>query len=169
MPRKPSFFERLTGTIRLDDYDPEFDEQTSETEEESYSPEVVSEEESSERFDDLPEEAYSADGELGIDVYQTPEEVIVKTMCAGVRPEDLDISITREQVSISGERTEDTSVDSGDYFARELYWGSFSRTINLPVEVEAEEAEAIEKHGLLIIRLPKIQKDKQTKLKVKSA
>ncbi|MBX4209529.1 Hsp20 family protein, partial [Candidatus Parcubacteria bacterium] len=48
------------------------------------------------------------------------------------------------------------------------YWGSFSRTIMLPEEIEVEEAEAIERHGLLTIKLPKVDKSKQNKLRVKS-
>jgi HSP20 family protein len=58
-------------------------------------------------------------------------------------------------------------IQDEDYFHRELYWGSFSRTIMLPAEIEVEEAEAVEKHGLLILRLPKIDKNKQTRLKVR--
>ena len=89
-------------------------------------------------------------------------------MIAGVKPEDLDISITRDMVTIKGSREETREVDEGDYFTKELYWGTFSRTILLPQEIEVETAEALEKHGLLIIKLPKVDKGKQTKLKVKS-
>ena len=89
-------------------------------------------------------------------------------MAAGVRPEDLDINITRDTVTISGKREHDRSISEGNYVYRELYWGSFSRTIALPAEVEPEEAEAIEKHGLIIIKIPKINKGKQTKLRVKT-
>ena len=92
---------------------------------------------------------------------------MIKTMVAGVRPEDLDISITRDMVTIRGKREGERTVNEPDYFHKELYWGTFSRTILLPQEVEVEEAEAIEKHGLLIIRLPKLNKNKQAKLKVK--
>ena len=108
-------------------------------------------------------------GELAVDVYQTPTHIIVKAMIAGVRPEDLDISITRDMVTLKGKREQHTEVQSGEYFFQELYWGSFSRTIVLPQEVEIEEAEATEKHGLLVIRLPKVDKGRQTKLKVKSS
>jgi len=107
------------------------------------------------------------EGELTIDVYQTPSEIVIKSMVAGVKPEDLDISITRDMVVIKGKRETEKFVKDDDYFHRELYWGSFSRSIMLPAEVEVEEADAIEKHGLLIIRLPKIDKNKQTRLRVK--
>jgi len=147
---KKSFFERLTGSIRAD---------TSENNEEESIP--ISKEGSW-----LEEE--TSDGQLTVDVYQTPSDILVKTMVAGVKPEDLDIDISRDMVTIRGKRESERVVNDEDYFHRELYWGSFSRTILLPQEVDVESAEAIEKHGLLIIRLPKINKDKQTKLRVKS-
>ena len=108
------------------------------------------------------------EGQLTVDVYQTANDIVIKTMIAGVKPEDLDISITRDMVTIKGSREETREVDEGDYFTKELYWGTFSRTILLPQEIEVETAEALEKHGLLIIKLPKVDKGKQTKLKVKS-
>ena len=94
--------------------------------------------------------------------------IVVKSMIAGVRPEDLDISITRDMIVINGKREEERSVKEEDYFARELYWGSFTRTIQLPEEIDVDEAEAVEKHGLLILKLPKLDKKKQSKLKVKT-
>ena len=89
-------------------------------------------------------------------------------MVAGVRPDDLDLSITRDMVTIKGKREESHEVENEDFFHKELYWGSFSRTVLLPQEIDVEASEASEKHGLLIIKLPKIDKDRQTKLKVKS-
>ena len=108
------------------------------------------------------------DAQLAIDAYQTSGEIIVTAMIAGVKPEDLDVSITREMVVIKGKREEPNSSDKESYICRELYWGSFSRTIVLPVEVESDLSEAVEKHGLLIIRMPKINKDKSKTLKIKS-
>ncbi len=108
------------------------------------------------------------EGELAVDVYQTNDEIIIRAMVAGVRPDNLDIAITRDMVTIRGNRTTTEEIRDDSYFFRELYWGSFSRTILLPQEVEAEEAEATERNGLLTIRLPKIDKGRQTKLKVKS-
>ena len=117
---------------------------------------------------EMPQEE-PIDGELSVDVYQTPSHIVVKAMIAGVRPEDLDVTITRDMVTIRGKREQHTEGTAGDFFFQELYWGSFSRTIVLPQEVEVEEAEAVEKHGLLIIRLPKLDKGRQAKLKVKSS
>jgi HSP20 family protein len=107
-------------------------------------------------------------GELAVDVYQTATHIIIKAMIAGVRPEDLDVSITRDMVTVKGKRERHTEGSSDEFFFQELYWGSFARTIVLPQEVEIEEAEASEKHGLLIIKLPKLDKGRQAKLKVKS-
>ena len=114
------------------------------------------------------EEEEAADGELSVDVYQTPTHIIIKAMIAGVKPEDLDVSITRDMVTVRGKRERHTEGGTGEYFFEELYWGSFSRTIVLPQEVDIEDAEAVEKHGLLIIRLPKMDKGRQAKLKVRS-
>jgi len=92
----------------------------------------------------------------------------VKALVAGVQPTSIDISLTREMLIISGSREDEREVEDDNYFQRELYWGSFSRTILLPEEVDVDLAEATEKHGILMIRLPKINKKRQTKLKVRS-
>lgn len=107
-------------------------------------------------------------GELAVDVYQTPTHIVIKAMIAGVRPEDLDVSITRDMVTVRGKRERHTEGTAGDFFFQELYWGAFARTVMLPQEVQIEEAEASEKHGLLTIKLPKLDKGRQAKLKVKS-
>jgi HSP20 family protein len=152
---KRSFLEKLTGSVRLDD-DMEEDENV------SYPAKEVGNKASW-----MEEEA--EEGQLTVDVYETPNDIIIKTMVAGVKPEDLDISITREMVTIRGKREEDRSTSSDDYFHRELYWGAFSRTIVLPKEVDIEEADAIEKYGLLILKLPKLDKNKEARLKVKGS
>jgi HSP20 family protein len=107
------------------------------------------------------------EGQLTVDMYQAPSEIVIKSMVAGVKPEDLDVSITRDMVTIKGKRETEKFVKDDDYYHQELYWGTFSRTIMLPSEIIPDEAEAIEKHGLLIIRLPKIDKNRSTKLRVK--
>lgn len=150
MAKKRSFFERLTGAVSVEEYDNDIVPAEAEQEEKSW----------------LEEDA--GEGQLTVDVYQTNNEIIIKTMVAGVRPEDLDIAITRDMVTVKGKRESERTVSNEDYFHKELYWGSFSRTILLPAEVDVEEAEATEKHGLLTIKLPKINKDKQAKLRVKS-
>ena len=143
---KRSFFERITGSIAL----------PRETEE------IEMEISKDNWMNNTPEE-----GELSVDVYQSPNEIIIKTMVAGVKPEDLDVSISRDMVTLKGRRESERTVADYDYFHKELYWGTFSRTIVLPQEIDVDAAEAIEKHGLLIIRLPKLDKNRQTRLKVR--
>ena len=152
MQPKRSFFERITGAVRLDE-EPEQLEEQPDFGETHIRPSI---------FEESDEEA-----QLTVDVYNTPTEIIVKTMVAGVKPDDLDVSISRDSVTIRGKRVEDRSVSREDYFHRELYWGAFARTIDLPEEVDVDDSEAIEKYGMLILRLPKLDKKRQTKLKVK--
>ena len=162
MIKKPSFLERLTGT---DSYDTdEFDNddlyQEGDFEEEDM--------EQSDSWNESPEEE-EAEGELPIDMYQTDDSIVIRALVAGVKPSDLDIAITRDMVTIKGLRDEMQEVPDDKYFHRELFWGSFSRTILLPDEILIDEAEAQEKHGLLEITLPRVDKDRATKLSVKAS
>ena len=109
------------------------------------------------------------EGELAIDMHQTPTDIILRTIVAGVRPEEIDISIARDMVTIRGKREESHDIIGEDYFHRELYWGAFSRTVILPTEINVDEAEAMNKNGMLLIRLPKLDKNRQTKLKIKTS
>lgn len=180
LKEKKSFFERLAGSISVDDeddldYAPEVEELDDVEEvpikhakKASEMPTLPKNRQHVAHIEDDEDELGMEEGELSVDVYQTTNEIIIEAMVAGVKPEDLHLSITRDIVTIKGRRDGNTQVTNDDYFYKELYWGSFSRTILLPHEVEIEEAEAVEKHGLLIIRLPKVDKARQTKLKVKS-
>lgn len=153
--KKRSFFERLTGSVKLSDEGVEKELK-------------VQSDNSSKENQELWQAEEESDGELALDVYQTPNEIIIQTFVAGVKPEDMEINISRDMLTLRGKRMETKTVKEDDFFSKELYWGSFSRTISLPQEVEPEEAEAIEKHGLLTIRLPKIDRNKKNHLKVKS-
>ena len=108
------------------------------------------------------------EAELSVDVYQTPTDIIIQTMVAGVKPEDLELSIARDMITIRGQREESRTIDEDNYFTKELYWGRFSRTISLQAEVEPEEVEATEKHGLLTIKLQKVDKEKKNSVRVRS-
>lgn len=161
---KPSFFARLTGSAKeYDDYfvDPKAEHAVFTGEGEERHARIKTKD--SESWTETEPE-----GELAVDVYQTADAVVVKALVAGVQPTTIDISLTREMLTISGVREDEREVEEDNYFQRELYWGSFSRTILLPEEVDVDLAEATEKHGILMIRLPKINKKKQTKLKVRS-
>lgn len=106
--------------------------------------------------------------ELHVDVYQTPDAIVVRTMVPGILPANMDIALTREMITISGAREEMKEVTEDNYFMRELAWGQFSRTITLPAEVEVDAADAEEQHGVLTIRLPKVDKDREAKVRIKS-
>ena len=151
--KKRGFFERLTGSMKADEED------YKETKKISVK---------SDRKDNNWIEEENEEAELTVDVYQTPNDIIVQTMVAGVKPEDLELTIARDMITIRGQREESRTISEDNFFTKELYWGSFSRTILLPAEVDPEESEATEKHGLLTIKLPKIDKDKKTSVKVKS-
>lgn len=107
------------------------------------------------------------EGQLSIDVYQTPKTIVVKSTIAGVKPEDIDISINNDMLTIRGKREEKEMIKDDDYLYRECYWGSFSRSIILPVEVKAEEIEAILENGVLTVFLPKSRASKQISVKIK--
>lgn len=109
------------------------------------------------------------EGQLTVDLYQTSDEIILESPIAGVKPEDLDISITSESVTIKGSRQKEQKIKDEDYFYQECYWGRFSRSIILPQEVDAEKAEASVKNGVLIIKLPKLNRQRSKKIRVQSS
>jgi HSP20 family protein len=153
MPKdRRSFFERLTGSlpaIGRDDDEKEPDFRREETERKSSLPEA------------------SDEGQLLIDVHQTPDEIIIQSVVAGVKPDDLDVAITQDMVTIRGRREKSKEISKDDYFYQELYWGSFSRSILLPQEIDVEASEATLKNGLLVVKLPKIDKTRVQKLKIR--
>ena len=160
---KKSFFERLTGTVRVDE-----DEAEAPVPSKLKKIGSIKNSSDSHESEDKWIEAEATEAELTVDVFQTPDAIVIKAMTAGVDPNDLDVSIARDMVIIRGHREEEKSARTEDYFIQELYWGSFSRTITLPEEIDVGEAEAVGKHGLLILKLPKLDKKRQTKLKVKT-
>jgi HSP20 family protein len=107
------------------------------------------------------------EGQLSIDVYQTPDTIVIKSTIAGVKPEDIDISINNDLLTIRGSREMVENIREENYLYRECYWGSFSRSIILPVEVEAEKIEAFLENGVLTVVLPKARSAKQISIKVK--
>lgn len=107
------------------------------------------------------------EGQLAIDVYQTADTVVVKAPVAGVKPEDLDVSITEELVTIRGERHDQGSEQVEGYLVQECYWGPFSRSYALPVAVDSEKAVAkLNDGGILTIVIPKAAKARTRSLTV---
>ncbi|MDD5341837.1 MAG: Hsp20/alpha crystallin family protein [Patescibacteria group bacterium] len=99
-------------------------------------------------------------GQLAVDVYQTPKEIIIKSTIAGVQPEDLDISINNDMVIIKGYRRQEETVSEDNYIYKECHWGGFSRSIILPVDIKEDKVKASLKNGVLTIILPKSGKSK---------
>ncbi len=106
------------------------------------------------------------EGQLTIDVYQTPAEIVVESTIAGVDPENLDVDISPESVTIRGKREKERKISEEDYFYQECYWGRFSRSVILPQEIDPEKSEATLKNGVLTIHMPKVDRRKSKKLKV---
>jgi len=164
--KKRSFFEKLTGTIPADEFDDEF-----EFEDRGERAVVYADDE-----DDIQVHQQTApstpvhdgDGQLAVDVINTDDSIIIRAMLAGVKPSEIDIDIARDMVTIRGTREEEHESLSDDFYHRELFWGTFSRNILLPEEIDVELAEATEKHGLLTLTLPKVDKNRKQKLHVKS-
>jgi len=107
------------------------------------------------------------EGQLSVDVYQTKDKLIVTSTIAGVKPEDIDISLNNDMLTIRGKREMHQEISDDDYLYRECYWGNFSRSIILPVEVRAEKIEASLENGVLTVTLPKAKTSKQISIKVK--
>lgn len=164
---KKSFFERITGATPIDQ----------DIHRENPMPIFQEEEETEMIMRSAPqrttvyeEDSYSnesAEGQLTIDVYQTDNEIVIKSTIAGVKPEDLDVSINNDMVTIKGERKNEEVVTGENYYYQECYWGGFSRSIVLPVDIISEKAEASLKNGILTIRLPKADTTKIKRIQVR--
>lgn len=173
--QKKSFFERLTGAQNVEGnsfnevpvYNEE--EETPVTMREEPMSFAVREEEAWAQSSFAPTEPENdnAEGQLTIDVYQTENDIVIKSTIAGVKPEDLDVSINNDMVTVKGERKNEEEVENGNYYYQECYWGSFSRSVLLPVDVVPEKADASLKNGILTIRLPKADTTKTKKIQVR--
>ncbi len=185
MSKKPSFFEKLTGASWSDDEEQEKEIKTKKKKKTSsnkktknkpmkktknktktkISPAPKKEEQTPEKNEEWLTES---EGQLTIDVYQTPNEIVIKSTIAGVKSEDIDISMNNDMITIKGTREKDEKVSEDDYYYQECYWGPFSRSVILPVDVEPDEAKASMKNGILTIRLPKIEKVRTKKISISS-
>lgn len=107
------------------------------------------------------------EGQLNIDMFQTKDNVIIKSTIAGVRPEDIDITIANDMLTVKGSRRKEESINPEDYFYQECYWGNFTRSVIVPVDIDSESIEADLKDGILTIVVPKAAKAKTRRVKVK--
>jgi len=111
-------------------------------------------------------EASELEGQLAIDVYQDEHSVYILAPIAGVKSNEVDISITDEVVTVRGERTPGHDAADERHFTKECYWGPFSRSYVLPIAVNADQAKAVLKDGLLRITIPKDDKVKTKSIKI---
>jgi len=116
----------------------------------------------------MDEQADEIEGQLTVDVYQDEDDIVVQSTVAGVSPDDLDIHITPESVTIKGSRAKSQKIEDKDYFYQECFWGRFSRSVILPMEVDPEKSTATVKNGVLTVRMPRLNRQKGKKVKVKS-
>ncbi len=120
---------------------------------------IVSEETWEEGEEDFP-------GQLAVDVYETADTLVVKARTAGVNKEDLDVSISDGILTVSGTLSSGDDTDATNWHIQECYWGEFSRTVALPVQVKEDEAQASLKDGVLSITFPKVQQEQAKKIQV---
>ena len=102
------------------------------------------------------------------DVYETDDSVVVKAALPGLRPEDVDISVTAEGLTIKGEMKHEEKVERENYYRREIRYGVCSRTVSLPTRVDHEHADAEFESGVLTVKLPKAEEVRPKTIKVKA-
>jgi HSP20 family protein len=107
-------------------------------------------------------------GGPALDVVEKEESYIVKASVPGVAPEDVEITLTDNVLTIKGETKEDKEDKQENYHLRERHYGSFMRSIKLPATVDADKVEAVNEHGVLTLTLPKSEAVKPKKITVKS-
>lgn len=168
---KRSFFEKLTGSKRIEPEEYTGRGSISQPVANIYETEETEMILSSSPKKNMPEENFStgdnSEGQLTIDVYQTDNDIVIKSTIAGVKPEDLDVNINNDMVTIRGERKNEEEVPEENYYYQECYWGNFSRSVILPVDVISDKSEASMKNGILTIRLPKADSTRSKKIQVR--
>jgi HSP20 family protein len=105
---------------------------------------------------------------VAMDVIDTKDNVIVKASVPGIKPEDIDVSVTGEVLTIKGETASEEKIEQGSYLRQERRFGKFERTLTLPTQVQADKADAKFEHGVLTLTLPKAEQVKPKSIKVKT-
>jgi len=109
------------------------------------------------------------EGQLAVDIYQTDQALIIKSTIAGATSKDIEISLVDDMLTIRGQRELDEVISNDAYLYRECYWGKFSRSIVLPVEVRGDKVNASLHNGVLTVVLPKAKRSRHTSIKIKEA
>jgi len=105
---------------------------------------------------------------LALDVHESNDDVTVRASIPGVKPEDIDISITGDTLTIKGETHEEKETEEGNYHMRERRYGAFQRSTSLPTLVNADKAQAEFENGVLTLTLPKVEAVKPKSIKIKT-
>jgi len=105
-------------------------------------------------------------GRLPLDVRTTPDALLVEASLPGFVPEDVDITVENNTLTIRAERREEQSEESGDWLVREISRGSMMRTVALPTGLEADRAEATFEHGVLMLRIPKAEQTRPRQIRI---
>lgn len=108
------------------------------------------------------------EGQLAIDAYQTQDSYIIKAPIAGVKPEDVDVTMSGDTITIKGSRRDENEIKQDDYLAQECYWGSFSRSFQLPEGAQTDKSTAILKNGILTLKIPKEAKSQTKSIKIQA-
>jgi HSP20 family protein len=104
---------------------------------------------------------------LAVDVFEKEGALVVKAAVPGVNPEDLDITVTGDVLNIKGEVKEREEIKEENYHRREFRYGSFCRSVRLPLEVDVNQADATFKDGILTLTLPKPEEKKPKSVSIK--
>ena len=107
-------------------------------------------------------------GDLALDMYETQDDVVVKTAVPGVKAEDLDITITGDTLTIKGETKAEEEVKREGYIRQERRYGTFSRSVSLPDGLDTDNTEATFKDGVLTLRIPKLEEIKPKSIKIEA-
>jgi HSP20 family protein len=114
-----------------------------------------------------PDAEEELEGQLAVDMFQTKDSIVLKSTIAGVRPENIDVSVNENILTITGERVQEEEVKEKDYYMQECYWGEFSRSVEIPADFDPEGISAEIKDGILTVIVPKTEKSKPKKIQVK--
>ena len=120
-------------------------------------------------MDNQAGEIFDQAGELVVDVFETNADFVVLAAIAGVQIKDIDISLEKDMMVISGDRPDPHDNPEKKYFYQECYWGPFSRKVVLPENIDIDQADAQMDHGVLTIKIPKVESDAKAKLGIKTA
>ena len=105
---------------------------------------------------------------MALDVYETKDQVVIKAALPGVKPEETEVTITGDTLTIRGESKEEKEVKEENYIRKERHFGSFARSVTLPAGLEADKAEATFENGVLTLKIPKSEQVKPKSIKVKA-